>query len=92
MSDEAASGLEPLNRGFADLRLSHLAMPPYGEAVNNASHIKFIMQKQSIIKSVAYCQDVTTKRSLCRTIAIGSDRCYLVSDEQRTIPPSGQKT
>ena len=25
---EAAPGLEPGNRGFADLRLSHLAMPP----------------------------------------------------------------
>src|SRR5262245_38313782 len=25
---EAASGFEPLNRGFADLRLSHLATPP----------------------------------------------------------------
>jgi hypothetical protein len=25
---EAASGLEPENRGFADLRLSHLATPP----------------------------------------------------------------
>src|SRR5262249_51771731 len=26
---EAASGFEPLNRGFADLRLSHLATPPH---------------------------------------------------------------
>ncbi len=26
---EAASGFEPLNRGFADLRLGHLATPPY---------------------------------------------------------------
>src|SRR6058998_1299366 len=26
---EAASGFEPLNRGFADLRLNHLATPPY---------------------------------------------------------------
>ena len=25
---EAAIGLEPMNRGFADLRLSHLATPP----------------------------------------------------------------
>ena len=25
---EAASGFEPLNRGFADLRLNHLATPP----------------------------------------------------------------
>jgi hypothetical protein len=25
---EAASGFEPLSRGFADLRLSHLATPP----------------------------------------------------------------
>ena len=25
---EAASGFEPLNRGFADLRLGHLATPP----------------------------------------------------------------
>jgi hypothetical protein len=25
---EAASGLEPLSRGFADLRLNHLATPP----------------------------------------------------------------
>src|SRR5262245_7292271 len=29
---EAASGFEPLNRGFADLRLSHLATPPYKPA------------------------------------------------------------
>jgi hypothetical protein len=28
---EAASGFEPLSRGFADLRLSHLATPPRGE-------------------------------------------------------------
>src|SRR5262249_6869730 len=27
-SMEAASGFEPLHRGFADLRLSHLATPP----------------------------------------------------------------
>src|SRR5437870_5810719 len=26
---EAASGFEPLDRGFADLRLNHLATPPY---------------------------------------------------------------
>ena len=26
---EAASGFEPLNRGFADLRLNHLATPPF---------------------------------------------------------------
>ena len=25
---EAAIGIEPMNRGFADLRLSHLATPP----------------------------------------------------------------
>ena len=25
---EAASGFEPLDRGFADLRLNHLATPP----------------------------------------------------------------
>src|SRR5687768_12999903 len=26
---EVASGFEPLNRGFADLRLNHLATPPF---------------------------------------------------------------
>jgi hypothetical protein len=26
---EAASGFEPLDRGFADLRLNHLATPPH---------------------------------------------------------------
>src|ERR1041385_3931013 len=26
---EAGSGFEPLNRGFPDLRLSHLATPPF---------------------------------------------------------------
>src|SRR5712691_5337729 len=31
---EAASGFEPLNRGFADLRLNHLATPP-----SHLSHI-----------------------------------------------------
>src|SRR6266446_3422985 len=30
---EAASGFEPLHRGFADLRLSHLATPPCDDAV-----------------------------------------------------------
>src|SRR5262245_10420268 len=30
---EAASGFEPLNRGFADLRLSHLATPPHAAKI-----------------------------------------------------------
>ncbi len=29
---EAAIGIEPMNRGFADLRLSHLATPPKPES------------------------------------------------------------
>ena len=33
---EAASGFEPLNRGFADLRLGHLATPPRSLCVNIA--------------------------------------------------------
>src|SRR5262245_6076614 len=32
---EAASGLEPLSRGFADLRLNHLATPPREEPWSN---------------------------------------------------------
>ena len=31
---EATGGFEPPNRGFADLRLSHLATPPMGYSVN----------------------------------------------------------
>ena len=30
---EAASGFEPENNGFADRRLSHLAMPPHGARI-----------------------------------------------------------
>src|SRR5437867_5822812 len=33
---EAASGFEPLSRGFADLRLSHLATPPEGGLAKGA--------------------------------------------------------
>ena len=34
---EAASGFEPLNRGFADLRLGHLATPPLRESRRNGA-------------------------------------------------------
>jgi hypothetical protein len=35
--EEAASGFEPLNGGFADLSLNHLGTPPLGAPANTGS-------------------------------------------------------
>src|SRR6266508_2244362 len=36
MKGEAASGLEPESRGFADLRLNHLATPPRRSTIEDS--------------------------------------------------------
>ena len=44
---EATSGFEPLNRGFADLRLNHLATPPHQPAGPLAARCQVHMERET---------------------------------------------
>ena len=55
---EAATGFEPVNNGFADRRLSHLAMPPQKNGAGNGTRTRDINLGKVALYQLSYSRIV----------------------------------